>query len=174
MAAEARAQAAPRIIPVNPDGIPRVLKELPQWVAWTIEFRNDKPTKPPLRADGRGFARSDDPSTWATFDAAYAAYRIRDLGGVGFVLTPDDPFFMLDLDKCRSPETGELDEWALPIVGRFRHAHVEVSPTGTGVKIVARGRLPGPRHVRPMPGQPGAKVELFDAAKYTTLTGVRP
>jgi primase-polymerase (primpol)-like protein len=173
MAAEARTNPAPPVIPVDPDGIDDDLKGLPQWVVWRIEVRNAKPTKPPLRADGPGYARTDDRTTWATFGAAYATYRTRDLAGVGFVLTPEDPFFMVDLDKCRDAETGEIDQWALPIVGRFRHAHVEVSPTGTGVKIIGRGRLAGALHVKAMVGRPGAKVEIYDATRYTTLTGVR-
>jgi hypothetical protein len=38
---------------LNPDLIPLQLKEIPNWVNWTIEERDGKPTKVPLNPDDR-------------------------------------------------------------------------------------------------------------------------
>ncbi len=173
MAAIEREGIPPATLPVEPDGIPGELKVHTQFLNWDWEFRGDKWTKPPLRVTGNGYAKSNDPTTWGPFAAAFAAYQQRDLAGVGFALSPDDDFFFIDLDHCRNPETGAIAEWARPILRLFRHTYQEISPTGTGIKIIGYGRLSGCRHVKHMASSPGAKIELFDRDKYTTLTGHR-
>ncbi len=177
MAAVEREGIPPATLSVEPDTIPDELKTRDQFLCWDWEFRDPRWTKPPLRARGSGYAKSTDPTTWAPFDVAIAAYQQRDLAGIGFALTADDTFFFLDLDHCRDPETGEISAWARPILRLFRHTYQEVSPTGTGIKIIGVGQISGDKHTKPMDGKPGAKpgakVELFDTEKYTTLTGHR-
>ena len=61
------------------------------------------------------------------------------------MVTRDDPYVGIDLDDCRNPETGEIAAWAQEIIDRF-DSYTEVSPTGTGVRILIRtatGLLPG-------------------------------
>ncbi len=174
MAAIEREGTPPASLPVNPDGIPDEIKAVDQHLCWDWEYRGDRWTKPPLQAIGTGYAKSTDPATWAPFDDAFSAYRRRALAGVGFSLSATDPFFFIDLDNCRDPETGTIDPWATAIIRRFPHTYREVSPTATGVKIIGHGRLPGTQHVKPIVGaRPQAKIELFDRGKYTTLTGHR-
>ncbi|MDP9470074.1 MAG: hypothetical protein M3Q71_05315 [Chloroflexota bacterium] len=173
MAAIERQNVPPATLPVDPDGIPDELKADDQFVGWAWEYRDSKWTKPPLRANGSGYAKSDDPSTWSPFDVVLAAYRRGAFDGIGRMLKAEGEIFFIDLDHCRDPETGEISPWARPILRLFRHTYQEVSPTGTGIKIIGYGRLPGARHVKPMAGRPGAKVEFFDKGKYTTLTGHR-
>jgi primase-polymerase (primpol)-like protein len=58
------------------------------------------------------------------------------------------------------------------VLTQFVHTYQEVSPRATGCKILGRGILPGQQHLHWIPGsRPRAKLELFDASKYTTLTG---
>ena len=43
------------------------------------------------------------PNTWATFEEAYGVYEMHmggSLNGIGFVLTPGDPFVGIDIDHC--------------------------------------------------------------------------
>jgi len=47
----------------------------------------------------------------------------------------------IDLDKCRNPETGELEPEAQEIVRRM-DSYTEVSPSGTGVHIYVIGTKP--------------------------------
>ncbi|MDP9470657.1 MAG: phage/plasmid primase, P4 family [Chloroflexota bacterium] len=177
MAAIEREGTPPATLPVDPDGIPDELKIHTQFVCWDWEFRRDRWTKPPLRAAGNGYAKSNDPTTWAPFDATFAAYQQRDLAGVGFALSAEDDFFFIDFDHCRDPETGEISQWAREILRSFPHTYRALSPTGTGIRVIGRGQLPGPQHTKPMVGRPGAKpdakIELYDKLKYTTLTGHR-
>ncbi|MDP9356026.1 MAG: hypothetical protein M3R02_12240, partial [Chloroflexota bacterium] len=177
MAAVEREASPPATLPVNPDGIPDELKNYAQFVCWDWEYRNDRWTKPPLRVTGNGYAKSNDSTTWAPFDAAFAAYQERNLAGIGFALSPDDDFFFIDFDHCRDPETGTISQWAREILRAFPHTYRALSPTGTGIRVIGYGHLPGPQHTKPMTGRPGAKqdakIELFDQGKYTTLTGHR-
>ncbi|MDP9472822.1 MAG: phage/plasmid primase, P4 family, partial [Chloroflexota bacterium] len=78
---------------------------------------------------------------------------------------------------CRDPETGAISQWAREILRAFPHTYRALSPTGTGIRVIGYGQLPGPQHTKPMTGRSGAKqdakIELFDQGKYTTLTGHR-
>jgi hypothetical protein len=161
-------------LPVREESIAPALTAFDQFIVWDYLLRDDRWTKPLYRVTGSGFAKSTDPAGWGSFRAALAAYRSRHLAGIGFVLMSDDPFCFGDLDDCRDPATGDLSPWAQRVVERFRHSYQEVSPSGTGIKILIRGRLPGTEHRwRLNPADPLAYVEWFDAAKYTTLTGHR-
>jgi hypothetical protein len=46
--------------------VPAVLKALRQWVAWSKEQRDGKPTKIPYQVDGRK-AQSNNPQTWTGY-----------------------------------------------------------------------------------------------------------
>jgi primase-polymerase (primpol)-like protein len=63
------------------------------------------------------------------------------LTGVGYVFSDGDPYSGVDLDNCRGRETGEIADWAKEII-RGLASYTEVSPSGTGVKIWVKGRLP--------------------------------
>ena len=84
---------APKVLPVEPDGIPSELRRLPRWVPWRYDWRearNGKAgqwAKVPYQVSGEP-ARSNDPATWGAFDAVLAEYsRCPDRwAGVGFVL----------------------------------------------------------------------------------------
>lgn len=174
MAADASSLTPPATLTVDPAGIPADLRALPHWVVWRWQPRDGHWRKPPLRADGRGDAFSNDARTWASCDEALAAYRQRRLDGIGFAVAADDPFFFVDLDDCREPLTGEVAPWAAPILDRFQHTYQEVSPSATGFKILGRGTPPVDRLVYPIAGaRPRANVEVFASVKYTTLTGHR-
>jgi len=145
-----------------PVGPPEELEPRPQWVTWRAEATSDgRPVKPPYRPDNPG-RRADvrDPATWGTYERALEA---SPEGRVGFVLTPDDPYAVADLDGCRDPETGELEVWAREGV-ELLDSYTEISPSGKGLHVWVRGVLPGLR-------RRGGGVELYDRARYVTVTG---
>ena len=76
----------------------------------------------------------------------------------------------MDLDACRDPATGALAPWAAALVARL-DGYTEASPSGTGVHVLVEGRLPPGWRRRPVPGVPGAAVELYDAGRFLTVTG---
>ena len=121
-------------------------------------------------------ARTDDPSTWGTFDAALACHQRQGHPGIGFVFSNDDDFFGIDLDACRNPSSCLLTPWAQEIVTTI-HSYTEVSPSGTGVKIVARGQMPAnSRHVKKLSGVPtfgekAPEIAIYDSGRFWCLTG---
>jgi len=61
--------------------------------------------------------------------------------GVGFVFTDDDPIVGVDLDDCRDPETGDVDD-AAQRHHQATRLYTEVSPSGTGYHVLITGELP--------------------------------
>jgi putative DNA primase/helicase len=165
----------PRALTTLFDAIPPELKALPQWVGWRFVWREGKPgeagkwTKAPFRADGKGGAKSTDPETWATFDQAKTSVKRLGFDGIGFVFSPEDQYFGVDLDACRDKETGQLTPEASDWVNRFG-TYCEVSPSGTGVKLIGLGALPegtmGRRNAT-------TGAECYDRGRYFTVTGQR-
>jgi putative DNA primase/helicase len=156
----------PKVIP-DPENIPDVLKTRPQWVCWRYMARNGKRTKVPYSAISFEAADSTDLMTWATFEDALAALTVGNFDGIGFVFCSADPFVGIDLDNCRNPVSGEIEEWALEILQSFKNAvHVEVSPSGTGVHVITRARRKD--------GFKSGPVEAYGQDRYFTVTGVTP
>lgn len=156
--------------------IPAELRERHQWVVWRLEVRKDKKgngkdTKVPYSARTWRPASSTDPATWASFDDALASHEAADTSdGVGFVFTANDPYVGVDLDHCFGDD-GRLAGWATMILGHFPGAYIERSPSGHGLKLFVRGAWPRTRHRKPLPAGNGARVEVYDRARYFTVTG---
>ncbi|MBK8246539.1 MAG: AAA family ATPase [Gemmatimonadetes bacterium] len=151
------------------DAIPAELRARDQWVTWRAETRGGRLTKIPYASLTRK-ASSTDPDTWRSFSSAVADYETNpEFDGIGYVFSPDDPLFGVDLDKCRNPDTGEITPEALEWVEKFA-TYTEVSPSGTGLKLFGIGAMPegfsGKRSA-------GANVEAYDHARYFTVTGYR-
>jgi primase-polymerase (primpol)-like protein len=153
-----------KIAPV-PENIPVVLKERPQWVCWRLEERKGKLTKVPYSPESFEKADSTDLMTWSTFDDAVAALTMGNFDGIGFVFCSADPFVGIDLDGCRNPETGEVEEWAQEILQSFENAvHVEVSPSGRGIHLITEGKCKD--------GVKRPSVEVYGQDRFFTITGV--
>jgi primase-polymerase (primpol)-like protein len=145
-------------------GIPPLeLRERDQWLCWRYTVREGKRTKMPVNPHTGDLASSTDPNTWASYEEVVAARDARDLDGVGFVLTPDDPFCAIDLDDVRDAETGELEKWVLKVV-RALDSYTEVSPSGEGVHVFVRGELPPG-------GRKRGRFECYDRSRFFTVTG---
>ncbi len=108
----------------------------------------------------------DRPDTWAPFAEALAYYQRHQADGIkglGFVLTKDDPYVFIDLDKCLEAGTGAIQAWALEVVQQIS-SYTEISPSGQGLHLIAKGSLPSG-------GRRKGQVEMFDQARYMTMTG---
>ncbi|WP_199708849.1 hypothetical protein [Haloferax sp. Atlit-10N] len=147
----------------EPEAIPETLRDRDQWVCWREAERDGKPTKIPVTPGAGGFASATESETWASFEAALDYTETEHADGVGFVFTDDDPIVGVDLDDCRDPEAGDVDDAALDIIARL-DSYTEVSPSGTGYHVLITGTLPDGRNRR-------GSVELYDMARFFTVTG---
>lgn len=105
------------------------------------------------------------------FEVAIAAVNNGLCDGIGFALgeAGDVNFAGVDLDNCRDPETGELSDLATEIVSKL-DTYCEVSPTGTGVKLLLIGRLPDGSGTKNDAGT----VEVYPrTGRYFTVTTQR-
>jgi putative DNA primase/helicase len=156
------------------DTIPAELKARRQWVLWSYEQRDGGETKVPKRADGRK-ANVSKAATWASFDEVVAAYERGGFDGCGYVFTRDDPYVGIDLDGCIAAD-GTLQTWGREWVDQLA-TYCEVSPSGTGLKLIARavpsgrtGRKASVPGVEPVAAKvPG--IEFCSERRFFTLTG---
>lgn len=155
------------------------LREVDRWVCWTIEERNGKETKPPIKpwldTNGTKYAQTDDPDTWSDYEQAQEfADESESIEGTGLVFTSDAVLLGVDLDNVRDPETGETVDWAAELIDRF-DTFTEVSPSGTGYHIYTVGIKPNDSAKEtglPDPsGGNDADIEIYDEGRYFTYTG---
>jgi len=148
----------------NINNIPKGLKDLNQWVVWKAEHKNGKWTKVPYNPHTKKNAKVNDPKSWSNYETAINCYKESNgFDGIGFVLTVNDPFIGWDLDKCRDGKTGEIEKWAQKIINCM-NSYSETSPTGTGIRIFAKGSLP-------KTGRKKGNIEVYETGRYLTLTG---
>jgi P4 family phage/plasmid primase-like protien len=151
---------------VSPENVPPELRDRDQWVIWAEEERDGKPTKVP-RQPATPAQSADVPNELAhrsDFETALTAVEEHDdLAGIGFVFDGEDLVVGVDLDDCRDPETGELEDWAADVVDRL-DSYTEVSPSGTGLHVYALGAKPGDRCRR-------GDLEMYDNDRFFTVTG---
>ncbi len=86
--------------------------------------------------------------------------------GLGLVMNDDNPYSFIDIDDCRDPSTGVIIPAVVDIIKDF-DSYTEVSNSGTGIKILVKGKKPGPRCKGKLNG---IKVEIFSRKKFTATT----
>lgn len=168
---------ASSLLRVKPDGIPPVLRMLWRWVLWVAIVRDGRSTKVPYGIDRVPVSVTDSASL-LPFEDALDAYQRGGFDGIGYVFVTGDDRCGLDLDGCRNPVTGEIAPWAIEIIKRFGSAaYVEISPSGTGLKLFVRGKSPfaSGKKVKlvdqPSMGGKTAAIEIYDHGRYFAVTG---
>ena len=153
--------------------LPTALPDGRHYVLWRYEWNGKKFTKVPYRTQG-GKANVTDPAHCATLPEVRAVYEAGraggegggrpDFDGIGLVLTRELGIVALDLDH-QIEAGGALTDAARAVVGSLG-SYTEISPGGTGLRILALGTLTeaGSRH---------GNFEIYDHARYVTLTGRR-
>ena len=130
--------------------IPQELTARPHWVS----AGDDKVPIDPKTGHAASPIR---PSTWASHEIA----RAHDLPHVGYVLSRQDPYTIIDLDE---PHDKEQEERHKRIVAAF-DTYVETSQSGKGVHIILRGAMSRERGLR------AHRVEVYDDKRYMICTG---
>ena len=113
---------------VQSEKIPQFLKDTNQFCNWKYELRNGSQTKVPYTPGTTRKANVNSPATFTDFDAAASA-----TGYDGIGIRVCGRIVGIDLDHCI--ENGKLLPWAQAIVDRFGATYIEVSPSGTGIRI---------------------------------------
>ncbi len=137
--------------------IPEDMRKRPQWCVCGPEYDRDRP-KRPFHPVTRRPASTVEPHSWVTFEEAVQSGA----NNIGFVLSADDPFFIVDLDTYKSqvPENHEL------ILGTAQ-TYAERSQSGAGSHVVGRGIIGKGRNSR-LHG-----IEIYDRDRFIIMTGNR-
>src|SRR5579862_7043552 len=149
------------------ENLPAELRTLHQWVCYRLEKRKQsddtwKDTKVPCQPNGKA-ASSTDPATWNSFESCARAVGGLRITGIGFVFSKAAGFTGIDLDKCRNPESGETEAWAIAIVNDLS-SYTELSQSGTGWHIIVRAALAAGRNR-------AGRVEMYDSGRFFVMTG---
>ena len=122
---------------LRPENIPQSLKNRRSWCVWRYgpERANGKRPKIPYQPDGKP-AKSNDATTWHPFAACLKAYQRGKFNGVGIFLSGN--LAGIDLDNCRDGDGA--NEAAAEILGQFAATYQEVSPSGTGYRVLCLGK----------------------------------
>jgi hypothetical protein len=166
-------QHPPRPIPptVKVDGIPDELKAAQRWVCWRYDYRTNangerKWTKQPLNPKTLRNAKSDDPSTWGSFDEALYKWKVlrheARVDGVGFML--GDRWAGIDIDNCLDADQKFIiDAIDTPEVIKNLDTYTEISPSGRGVKMLF--------HADTGKGRKKDGWECYSQVRFFTITG---
>lgn len=114
-------------------------------------------------ANGKN-ASSTDPATWSTFDEVKAAYEKGGFGGVGFVLTENDPFTCIDIDKI---DLKKLPQHAERVAGL---SFAEISAGGKGFHVWTEYNHDKTTHYNK---NTSLDIEVYDRGRFIAVTGVR-
>lgn len=138
----------------------------PSWLVWDPSRGNPDGTamgKVPINPKSGGNAKANSPETAGTIDEAVEAIPVG--GGVGALVTGAKPgIVFLDFDHVVID--GVLSDMGQEVVNRFRSAYVELSPSGTGLRVLALGVANTER-------QRGGGIEVYPAGavRWLRMTG---
>lgn len=137
------------------------LQQHDQWICWTETDGRKLPIDPKT---GKA-ASTTNPKTWASYDQAKLTAEKEDhIIGLGFVFSPEDPFFGIDLDKCI--EDGEPNEMAQDVLDKMADTYGEYSPSGNGAHIIGKGNLPDWAHNK----NDNLGIEIYQKKRFFTMT----
>jgi P4 family phage/plasmid primase-like protien len=167
---ERNLMSKPNALSVIFSNIPMELKQIPRWVLWSHTEVGPEGSKRwskiPLQPNNQQ-AKANDPSTWSDFLTVQAAYEKNPhhFSGVGFVFCEDDNIVGVDLDDCYDADLKSFTNVALQQIATSINGYMEISPSGTGVKIFTRSNLKN-AHVDHNLG-----FEAYPHGRYFTVTG---
>ena len=138
--------------------IPFEMRQYRQWIVWKFEDVNNKKTKVPYNINGYK-ASVTNLQSWNSFDEVVQAVN-NGFDGIGFVLTENDPYAFIDLDHTADQEEFTKQQ---TIYNNFIDTYAELSPSGKGLHIIMKGRLPQ--------GRRRGSVEIYSSQRFMTMTG---
>lgn len=147
------------------------LAEYNQFILWkAVLLDTGKVTKKPvdprtLQVFLKDSGYQTDPELWTDANTAIQLAKMCGDGyGVGFMFTVNDPFYFLDIDECLVD--GDWSQLAKSLMGLLPGASVEISQSGTGLHVIAKGAAP----------EHGCKntnlnIEFYTEQRFVALTG---
>ena len=136
------------------------------WAGWIAKRRNGKPgkwNKAPRSLITGEMIGTDKPELFGTFEQAKTAYATGRYTGVGVLLTGNG-IVGVDIDDFDATfkEKPAVKAWVTTAIKAG--AYCERSPSGNGLRLFMRGKLPGT-------GRKSGSLEIYDNGRFLTVTG---
>ena len=116
--------------------VPTELKQRSRWLTWS----GDPTKKQPFISGTTTPAATNKPEHLVSYEQALKNIQ-SGLGHPHLGFVPENPVVGLDLDSCRNPETGSVQEWASELFRLLPATYVEITPSQTGLR--AWVKIPG-------------------------------
>ncbi len=164
-------------VPTTPEpysDVPASLKDIPNWIVWKLEKRNGKDTKVPYDAKANGnhlYAKSNDSSTWTSFDKAVETANdiLSDYDGVGFMLQGTD---LVGIDFDGVLHDGAAEPFVLDILEKLGNPYCEITPSGNGLRAFVQCAALPPGQRKFSGNKYGAEIYSgSEGGRYLTVTG---
>lgn len=152
----------------NYSNVPEELRSLKNWCLWKfVHVEGRKPTKVPYQPNGYKCSVTN-PETFSSFDECFNVLALGSYDGLGFIFTGtdysgidlDDPSFLAD--GSPNPNYQSDLNRQIKIAHEF-DSYSEVSPSGKGLHIIVKGKVPDGRRTN--------YIELYPSGRYFTMTG---
>lgn len=143
--------------PAMPGGLPR----LKRYINFKLVPRSGGGTdKIPLDIHGNVIDAHDE-TKWVTAEEAWnSPFNTH---GIGFLI--GDGIGVVDLDKCWDDAAGAWSSLAQTMCSAFAGAYIDVTPSGQGLRILARMTLPDGHRCKFLGG------EVYTLRRFVTITG---
>lgn len=156
----------PEFLQPKTENIPEELKHQP-WAMWIAEPRPGKPgkfNKAPRSPKTGHKIGANKPELFGTFDEVVEKFQVNQrYTGIGVLLTGNG-LVGFDLDDCIElfGLRPDVQHWVAQVLDAG--AYCEWSPSGTGLRLFMRGKLPGS-------GRKQGSLETYDRDRFLTITG---
>lgn len=144
---------------IQRENFPADLLVFRNWCVWDVKEVGGRTTKLPYNPRTLRLAKSNDSSTWCSFEEAARAVEGGAYKGVGFMLS-SSPYVCVDLDDCL--DGGEREAWARGIVAALG-SYTEVSQSGKGLHIFGRANVERDRR--------SDRIEVYGNNRFIAMTG---
>lgn len=138
--------------------LPKEMKKRKRFIGWRKEELNGKVAKLPFSLiDGKA-NDWNQLERWITFNEAKTMNE-----PLGFVLVEEDRIICIDLDNAI--QEGKLTPMAKEVVESFAGTYMEISQSGRGIHIFAKGAIPNNLNLS------SRGIEIYKKNRYIALTG---
>ena len=144
-------------VELNYDNLPAEWKERDQWVCYDI---TEDGKKIPYTPGTASKARSNDATTWRSYEDALTDVETGERHHLGYMLTRENGEIFLDLDGTDDPEEKGINK----LIAQTFVSYTEYSISGKGLHIIAKGKLEGR-------GLHTSHFGLFEHARGILVTG---
>lgn len=147
--------------------LPHALITRAQWLVWRLLPKHGALTKVPIDPITDYEIDANDPKYWLPFDKALSEAQAIRADGIG--IAARNGLILIDLDDCLDPQ-GVPSPQAQALIEHFK-SYTEISPSGTGLRIIVHGSLPNITRRDFSPELHGIAGSVFANSGYCTITG---